>query len=522
MKKIALLVFSVFTLQSVAQDTISVNLINTNTAQALSTANLPTFRVFSKNNTDEKWIILENIRHQDRLEWLWTIEIQDAAGIVHTKKADWSIIEDSVDDFRVKMIEAAPSHYLNAEVYLSPYLEDFMFEAWQYYHFLPGQYRIRLSYQLPQSRIYQVADLLSIKHKTLTTKVIQTNWLELVINESKVYFPTDFDKVTFEKVNNPHLNWMKQLTVVQDDKHIKEQLFDWNNHLVAEFVPTEPTDSATHINLYSGKQFEIKNNNTINGRFQKYSANIYGIKYSASKEVLISEGNIEQGRVNDAVYIYNSIPTYSKRLITYKEGLPNGKFKFWQATQDSEKLILREKGFYKDSLRHKRYIEYYENGKLFQKLRYKKGLVKGKVKTFNNTGQLIFVQHFKPIIKEESSLKDNRLLAGKLYHDKQVRHGTFVSFDTLGQVTQKQRYRNDVLVGRHFQKITLEHQTYTTIGFYKNGRPWRGQFIHYQSQTTRGRYGVERSYTVYRTTYAKGVILLSETLTEGEGWLILH
>ena len=349
---------------------------------------------------------------------------------------------------------------------------------------------------------------------------MQTNWLEIDIAESPVHFPTDFQNVTFKKVNNPHLNWIKQLTVIQNNKHIKEQLFDWNNQLVAEFVPDEATDSATYINLYSGKQFEIKNNTDISGKFQQYFASQSGIDHSEVEEVLKSKGNIRKGRLDNVIYVCNSRPHYSEQQINYRRGLPNVKFKHWQATDDSEALILREKGFYKDSLRHRTYVEHFENGKKFRSLRYKKGLVNGKVKTYHKTGKVAFVERYKPKIKDESSLKENRLLAGKLYHDVQIKHGVFISFDTLGQLTQKRRFRNDALVGKHFQKIMLDNQTYTVVGFYKNGQPWKGQFIYHQSQTTRGRYGVERSYTVYRTTYNKGVILNNETLKKGEGWLI--
>ena len=510
-------------MQTVAQDTIKTNLINTNTAQSLSTANPPVFRVFSKNTSNKSWIILENIRHQQRLEWLWTIEIRDEAGNIFIKKADWSIINDDVMSMETKVIAAQPNHYINAEISLSSYLEDFMFESWGYYHFLPGKYQIRFTYQLPSPAIEKIEAIFpnrNYKTTKLTTIPIQTNWLEIEITESPIHFPTDFQNVTFKKVNNPHLNWIKQLTVIQNNKHIKEQLFDWNNHLIAEFVPDEPTDSATYINLYAGKQFEIKNNTVVSGKFQQYFATQSGIEHSEVREVLRSKGNIKKGRLDNVIYVYNSRPHYSERQINYRQGLPNGKFKQWQATDNSETLILREKGFYKDSLRHRTYVEYYENGEKLRSVRYKKGLVNGKVKTYHKTGNVAFVEQYKSKIKDESSLKENRLLAGKLYHDAQIKHGAFISFDTLGQINQKRRFRNDALVGKHFQKIMLDNQTYTVVGFYKNGQPWKGQFIYYQSQTTRGRYGVERSYTVYRTTYDKGIILNNETLKKGEGWLI--
>ncbi len=524
MKNIFIVIFSIISFRITAQDTIKVNLINTNTEQSLTTANLPNFKIFSKNTTDKAWIILENIRYHQRLEWLWTIEIQDNYGKVYIKKADWSIIHDKVDEFKTKVIAAQPNGYLNADIYITPYLEDFMYESWQYYHFLPGQYRIRLTYHLPIKDLDKIEDILPnrpYKSEVLTTKIIQTNWLDITITESKIFFPTDFQNITNHKVDNPYLNWMKQLTIIQNGKHIKEQLFDTHNHLIAEFIPAEPTDSATLINLYNGKHFEIRNNHTINGKFRHYASASYGIKDNAFWELMRTEGNIKNGQLDGIIYSYEPFGSYSKRKITYKNGVLNGAFEQWQRPKDSTNFILLEKGFYKDSLRHGTFTAYYhDNGKILRKLNYDRGLVDGKVKAYHKNGRLMSIEHFLPEIKKEKAyLYDNRSLAGKSYHDTQIKHGKFVNYDTLGHLMQKKYYRNNQLVGKHFQKIILDNKIYLTKGFYKNGRTWKGQFIDTQTQITRSRYGVERKYVVYRVTYQKGVVTKKEILKSGDGWL---
>ncbi|MFK7949655.1 MAG: hypothetical protein AB8G11_18835 [Saprospiraceae bacterium] len=524
MKTILTILFLLIIILLDAQDTIKVNLINTNTEQSLTTANPPIFRIFTINSTDKPWVILENIRHQERLEWLWTIEIQDKNGNVYTKKADWSIINDTINNFKTKVVIAKSKAALNMPIYITPYLENFMYESWQYYTFLPGKYRLRLTYQLPINEIDKIEEILpnrNYKSDNLTIKTIQTNWLSFKIEKSNIFFPIDFQNITTSKVENPYLNWMKQLTILQNGKHIKEQLFDTHNHLIAEFVPTEPTDTATLINLYSGKQFEIRNNHTINGQFRHYSSGYHGVKENAFRELMRTKGNIKGGKLNNIIYSYEPFGSYSKRITHYKNGLPNGRFEQWQRPKDSTDFVLREKGFYRDSLLHKAFIEYYhDNGKIFRKLRYNNGLVDGKIKVYHKNGQLMLVEKFLPKIKNEKiHLNDNRLLAGKLYHDTQIKNGTFANYDTLGNLTQKRHYKNDKPVGKHFQKIILDDKTYTTNGFYKNEQPWKGQFIYNQTQTTRGRYGVERKYTIYRMTYEKGEVIKEEILKNGNGWL---
>lgn len=526
MKNILLSFFCCLSFSITAQDSLTFGLHFNNTSFPLSTGNPPIFQIYSKNTTSKDILLIENIKYEQRGTSIWAIEIENEQGQLFKQAPNLTIFKDTFPNHHppeicTKIITSNQSY--NKDIYPMFLPPEMMFDWWQVYGFPPGKYKIRLTYELTPETVEQIGECTITKNPNfelgdLWLGVIQTPWIDFEIGQSAIYFPIDYQKVSFQKVKNSHLNWMNQLSVVQDGKHILEQLYDTHNNIVAEFRPNKPTDKPTLINIYNEK-FQIEDNTIIEGQYRWYAANIYGLKYDAWWQTMRGEGQVVNGKLEGVIYEYAPYSGRNKNILNYKNGIQHGQYQHWRKNGDSPDFVLLKEGFFKNGFPDGQYSEYYENGNIHFEMKYDLGLIDGTTIHYYQNGKIAMISHYKPeIIEAKSYLNDNRILAGKLCDDTQIKHGDFITYNKKGKMIQKRTYRNNLLTGQHFQRIKVDGKTIKTIGFYKDGQPWKGQFISIYIQRTRGRYGVESKQTIHRLTYKNGKIVEQELLKEGDRW----
>lgn len=189
------------------------------------------------------------------------------------------------------------------------------------------------------------------------------------------------------------------------------------------------------------------------------------------KEVIVLKNQIKHGKqkkyydngVLQSLIEYNNGKLCGKYLTYNRDGNPieiksysckNSRSQLQGKYLEYEGNVLLKKGYFKDSLMHGTWVQYYPNGILKSENNYKNGELVGEQKYYNNKGNLNY----------KNSLIESTEKGKKI----SVKHGAFVTYHNNGNLSQEGNYEYDKKSGL-WREYNPSGLLYREI-FYKNGK----------------------------------------------------
>ncbi|MGB0983710.1 MAG: toxin-antitoxin system YwqK family antitoxin [Saprospiraceae bacterium] len=475
--------------------------ININTSENVSTSNPPVLIVSFAKDFPQK-SILYKVVSEDVEYSPWGITIQNEDGKRYEIVSDWSGI--SVDDLDFQDDKAVNKTYIERQR-LSKIFN--VFEAitknqygWSKFYGLPlGKYKVQLKYIIPNKISKKLKE--SFKDRTFNriqtyTDSLVSNWLDFEVFPSDIHLVSDYSDLELIPSSgyNRHIySKFKQVSVVKNGKYVVEQIYNKKNRLVAEFKPNEPQSKLTKLK-FKGEDYLFLAEDSLDGVFQVYD--YYKIA---------TKGQLKKGQLDGLItkkehknFFYGSVITAMK--------FANGEL----MSESSFSYMFGKNSFvanYKNGLLHGEYVRILENGAEW-KMTYKDGLVDGKVEMYDKHGTLRLVEHYLPKGKKAViTAKIRNVLIGRNYFKYQVKHGEFQNFSENGDLINKFNYKNDLRVGKHIRFAYSERQrkTFKSVGYYKEGKPWKGTFTVPDLEDNREYFESWQSGRFLQISFKKGV-----------------